>query len=112
MFSLANLEELDLDLKIFNKILSSNGNYNEIKINNVLDTLENTGEYPNNLKFLLKSIDYSKFKFSTPINKYFGGGMIEWINSNNLKLDKEYNYHPSTEQNKLFFNEYIQTIFK
>jgi hypothetical protein len=112
MFSLANLEELDLDLKIFNKILNSNGNYNEIKINNVLDTLENTGEYPNNLKFLLKSIDYSNFKFSTPINKYFGGGMIEWINSNNLKLDKEYNYHPSTEQNKLFFNEYIQTIFK
>jgi hypothetical protein len=111
MFSLANLEELDLDLKIFNKILSSNGNYNEIKINNVLDTLENTGEYPNNLKFLLKSIDYSKFKFSTPINKYFGGGMIEWINLNNLKLNKEYNYHPSTEQNQLFFNHYIQTIF-
>ena len=80
-------------------------------LSSLLDNLENTNDYPNNLTFLLKSIDYSKFKFSTKINKYFGGGMIEWITANNLKLSKEYNYHPSTEQNKLFFKNFIQPIF-
>lgn len=73
-----------------------------------MDNLENTLKtYPNNLKFLLNSIDYSKFKFSSEPTQYFGDGMIEWIAYNDLKLEKNWGYHFNKEQNKLFYENFI-----
>jgi len=107
MISMANLFETEASVTAMNLLAQHRGNYSKIKINNLLDTIKLNSNL-DTINSSLKLIDFNKFKFSSTPNNYFGGGMIEFLLN---KSDyPRYKFHYTTEQHKLFYNEFIKPI--
>jgi hypothetical protein len=107
MISMGNLFEMEASVKAMNTLAIHKGDYSIIKINNLLDTIKLNSNL-DTIDASLKLIDFNKFKFSSTPNNYFGGGMIEFL------LNKgdypRFKFHYTTDQHKLFYNEFIKPI--
>jgi hypothetical protein len=114
MITIGNLFAMDTSIEklieLQNAPHSKKGDYSKLKTKNILEKLE---EYEdswrelNNIKSLLRKIDFTKFLFTDCVNiSGFGGGIIEWFLNKNEVLTGGA-HHPSTEQHLKFFNEFL-----
>jgi hypothetical protein len=112
MITIGNLFSMDASM---NKLIElqndiERGNYSNLKINNILEQLEDYEDSfyeVNIIKELLEKIDFSNFLFTDDTNiGGFGGGIIEWLTDNNESM-AEHGYHPTLRQSTRFFDEFL-----
>jgi hypothetical protein len=112
MITIGNLFSMDACMSKLIELQVGNekGNYSNLKINNILEQLENFEDSfheVNIIKELLEKIDFSNFLFTDDTNiGGFGGGIIEWLTNNNESM-AEYGYHPTLKQSTRFFDEFL-----
>jgi len=112
MITIGNLFSMDASISKLIELQDGNerGNYSNLKINNILEQLEDYEDsfYEINIiKELLEKIDFNNFLFTdNNIIGGFGGGIIEWLTNNNESM-RNYGYHPSLRQSTRFFDEFL-----
>jgi hypothetical protein len=112
MITIGNLFAMDASISKLIELQDDNerGNYSNLKINNILEQLEDYEDSfyeVNIIKELLEKIDFSNFLFTNNnIIGGFGGGIIEWLTDNNESMHK-YGYHPTLKQSTRFFDEFL-----
>ena len=109
MITIGNLFEMEASVEAMQKLGGLGGDYSSLRVTNLLDITEKNTKN-DDLLSILELIDFNKFKFSTFTDKYFGGGMIEFLlNKNDYP---KFKYHYTSEQHNLFYNEFIKEILK
>jgi hypothetical protein len=112
MITIGNLFSMDASITKLMELQNDNerGNYSNLKINNILEQLEDFEDSfyeVNIIKELLQKINFSNFLFTDDnIIGGFGGGIIEWLTNNGESMH-EYGYHPSLRQSTRFFDEFL-----
>jgi hypothetical protein len=112
MITIGNLFSMDASISKLIELQADNerGNYSNLKINNILEQLEDYEDSfyeVNIIKELLQKIDFTNFLFTdNNIIGGFGGGIIEWLTNNNESMH-EYGYHPTLKQSTRFFDEFL-----
>ena len=112
MITIGNLFSMDASISKLMELQNGNerGNYSNLKINNILEQLEDYEDSfyeVNIIKELLEKIDFSNFLFTdNNLIGGFGGGIIEWLIDNGESM-REYGYRPTLNQSIRFFDEFL-----